>query len=53
MADTDLGPALQRCIESLRADLLALSRDLYEHPELSLQETRSSSRLQCTAAISR
>ncbi len=46
MADTDLGLALRRCIESLRAELLALSRDLYEHPELSLQETRSSSRLQ-------
>ena len=46
MADADLGPAVQRCIESLRGDLLALSRDLYEHPELSLHETRSSSRLQ-------
>lgn len=33
-------------VEELRAPLIALSRDLYDHPELSLQETRSSGLLQ-------
>ena len=33
-------------VEALRPSLVELSRDLYDHPELSLQETRSSGLLQ-------
>ncbi|HEY3174346.1 MAG TPA: amidohydrolase [Candidatus Polarisedimenticolia bacterium] len=43
---TDLHDAVSAAAETLREELAELSRDLYRNPELSLQETRSSSLLQ-------
>ena len=46
MAQQSLRDAVVAEVERLRPDLLRVSRDLYEHPELSMQETRSSAQLQ-------
>ena len=43
---TELHDAVSAAAEDLREDLTALSRDLHQHPELSLQEERSSALLQ-------
>ncbi|MFQ5700681.1 MAG: amidohydrolase [Acidobacteriota bacterium] len=42
----ELGARVKRAVEELEDRLKQLSRDLHDHPELSLHETRSSSRLQ-------
>ncbi|HZI92923.1 MAG TPA: M20 family metallopeptidase [Patescibacteria group bacterium] len=42
----DLRVLVTRAVDELRSPLIALSRDLYDHPELSLQEVRSSGLLQ-------
>src|ERR1700752_4470550 len=44
--DTDLHQLVTAAVTSLRPGLLALSRDLFDHPELTLQETRSTALLQ-------
>ncbi len=42
----DLGDRVERALEELRPRLVSLSRELHDDPELSLQETRASARLQ-------
>jgi amidohydrolase len=46
MPSSDLAALLRAEVEDLRPALIDLSRDLHAHPELSLQETRSTQRLQ-------
>jgi len=46
VSEDDLKRMVEAAVADLRGSLVALSRDLYEHPELSLQETRSSAILQ-------
>ncbi|MGH9869431.1 MAG: amidohydrolase [Candidatus Polarisedimenticolia bacterium] len=46
MTVPDLPALLRAEVDVLRPILVSLSRELYEHPELSLQETRSTARVQ-------